>query len=354
VYVVVPDGIDDPTRPSGGNSYDRQLCRGLAAIGWSVRECAAAGSWPQPARAACVALAGVLAGLPDGAVVLLDGLIASSVPDVLVPESCRLRLVVLVHMPLGANGPGEDDSSTREHATLTAATAVVTTSAWTRDRLLDRYVLEPARIHVAEPGADLAELAPGTAAGGELLCVAAVTPEKGYDVLVEALAALTDLAWRCVCVGALDREPGFVDRLRRRALESGIGERVRFTGPRTEADLARAYAEADVLVLASRAETYGMVVTEALARGLPVIATAVGGLPDALGHDAGQNRPGLLVEPGDPAAVAAAIAGALRRWLGDTELRHSLRRSAVERRSTLSSWSTTADQVSRVLAEVAS
>jgi glycosyltransferase involved in cell wall biosynthesis len=349
VYVVVPDGIDDPTRPSGGNSYDRQLCRGLTAIGWSVHEHAVQGSWPRPDRTECAALAGALAAVPDGAVVLLDGLIASSVPDVLVPESGRLRLVVLVHMPLGAKGPGDDHPSTREHATLAAASAILTTSTWTRDELLDRYALDPRRIHVAEPGADPSELAPGTASGGELLCVAAVTPEKGYDVLVEALAAITDLAWHCVCVGALDREPRFVDRLRRRALESGIGERVRFTGPRTGADLAAAYTEADVLVLASRAETYGMVVTEALARGLPVIAAAVGGLPDALGHDADQNRPGLLVEPGDP----QAFAGALRRWLGDAELRQRLRRSAVERRSALSSWSTTSDQVSRVLAEVA-
>ena len=205
------------------------------------------------------------------------------------------------------------------------------------------------RVHVAEPAVDAADLATGTAAGGALLCVAAVTPDKGHDVLLAALATVADLPWRCVCVGTLDRDPGFVDRLGRQAREGGIGDRVRFAGPRTGADLDAAYAAADVLVLASRAETYGMVVTEALARGLPVVATAVGGLPEALGRGADGSRPGLLVPPGDPAAFAAA----LRSWLGDTDLRQRLRHAAQERRVTLPGWSVTSDRISRVLAEVA-
>jgi len=101
-------------------------------------------------------------------------------------------------------------------------------------------------------------------------------------------------------------------------------------------------------VLASRAETYGMVVTEALAHGLPVIATAVGGLPEALGHGATGIRPGLLVPPGDQAALTAALCD----WLSDADLRQRLRRVARERRTTLSGWSATTDRISRVLAGV--
>jgi glycosyltransferase involved in cell wall biosynthesis len=350
VYVVVPDGIDDPARPSGGNTYDRRICRGLAQIGWSVHERAVPGAWPRPGAAACATLAEVVAAVPDGAVVLVDGLVASTVPQVLVPEARRLRLVVLVHMPLGNGWPGDavDDASAAERTALSAAAGVVTTSGWTRSWLLDRYGLRPGQVHVAEPGVDAAALALGTAAGGELLCVAAVTPGKGQDLLFAALAAVCDLPWRCVCVGTVKRDPGFVDRLGRQAQEGGVGDRVHFTGPRTGADLDAAYAAADVLVLASRAETYAMVVTEALARGLPVVATAVGGLPEALGRGADGRRPGLLVPPGDPAAFAAA----LRRWLGDADLRQRLRRAAQERRGTLSGWSATSVRVSRVLAEV--
>jgi glycosyltransferase involved in cell wall biosynthesis len=350
VHVVVPDGIDDPARPSGGNAYDRRVCRGLAAIGWSVHEHPVPGSWPRPDAAACASLTGVIAEMPDGAVVLIDGLIASSVPEALVPEAGRLSMVVLVHMPLGDGLPGEEvpDARTQERAVLSAAVAVVTTSRWTRRWLLDRYTLRPAQVHVAEPGVDVADLAPGTAAGGKLLCVAAVTPGKGHDVLLEALAAIIDLSWRCVCVGTLTRDPGFVERLGRQARDGGIGDRVRFAGPRTGADLDVAYAAADTLVLATRAETYGMVVTEALARGLPVVATTVGGLPEALGRGVNGSRPGLLVPPGDSEALAAA----LRCWLGDAVLRQRFRKVARERRATLPGWSATAVQISRILAEV--
>jgi len=196
VHVVVPDGIDDPARPSGGNAYDRHVCCGLSSIGWSVHEHAVPGCWPRPDAASCAALAGVVQQIPDDAVVLLDGLVASTAPEVLVPQARRLRLVVLVHMPLGhrpADDQG-DDARTRECAVLSGAAAVVTTSAWTRRRLLELYALPADRVHVAEPAVDTADLASGTAAGGALLCVAAVTSEKGHDVLLEALATATDLS----------------------------------------------------------------------------------------------------------------------------------------------------------------
>jgi glycosyltransferase involved in cell wall biosynthesis len=347
VHVVLPEGIDDPARPSGGNVYDRRVCRGLASIGWSVHEHAVPGSWPRLDADSSAALACVVEGIPDDAVVLLDGLVASTAPEVLVPQSSRLRLAVLVHMPLG-HRPAEaraEETRIREGAVLSAAAAVVTTSAWTRRRLLELYPLPADRLHVAEPAVDGADLAAGSAAGGALLCVAAVTRDKGHKVLLDALATMTDVTWRCVCVGSLERDPAHVETLRRRALDAGLSDRVVFAGPRTGADLARSYAAADLLVLASRAETYGMVVTEALARGLPVVAAEVGGLPEALGHGAGGIRPGLLVPPDDPAALGAA----LRAWLGDAELRRRLRRAARERRASLSPWSATTSVLAGVL-----
>jgi glycosyltransferase involved in cell wall biosynthesis len=349
VHFVVPDGIDDPARPSGGNAYDRHLCRGLTSIGWSVQEHAVPGCWPQPDAASFAALAGVVQRIPDDAVVLLDGLVASTAPGVLVPRAPRLCMVVLVHMPLGHRPAADvaEEVRTREGAVLSAAAAVVTTSAWSRERLLDLYTLPAHRLHVAEPGVDAAELATGTPAGGALLCVAAVTFDKGHDVLLGALAETSDLSWRCVCVGSLERDPPFVAALGRRARDDGLGDRVDFAGPRVGADLHRSYATADLVVLASRAETYGMVVAEALARGLPVIATDVGGLTEALGQGADGIRPGLLVPPAD----AAQLGAALRAWLSDAELRERLRRAARERRESLSRWSTTTSVIARVLAE---
>jgi glycosyltransferase involved in cell wall biosynthesis len=340
VHVLVPDGIDDPRRPSGGNVYDRRVCDGLVALGWSVHEHAVAGQWPLPDAAARLAVGAALARVPNGGLVLVDGLLASVVPEVLEPEADRLRIVVLLHMP-------RDEA--REVAALSAASGIVATSDWTRRWLLDHYPLPEDRVYVVRPGVDVADLASGSLSGGRLLCVGAITPAKGSDLLLEALATVDDPAWRCVFVGSLHLDVEFVDGLRRQAKDRGVADRVCFTGPLMGAELERAYAEADALVLASQAETYGMVVTEALARGLPVVATKVGGVPEALGHAADGSRPGLLVAPGDPHALAQA----LRRWLGDPVERARLRVAARSRRLTLSDWVQTSRELSAVLSDVA-
>jgi glycosyltransferase involved in cell wall biosynthesis len=340
VHVVVPDGIDDPRRPSGGNTYDRRACRGLAALGWSVHEHAVPGRWPRLDATARTAVAAALARMPDDGLVLVDGLVACVVPEVLQPEADRLRLVVLLHMP-------RDEP--REAAALSAASAIVATSDWTRRWLLDHYALSDDRVYVVPPGVDVADFAPATPSGGRLLCVGAVTPVKGHDLLLGALATIGVPAWRCACVGSLDIDAEFTGMLRRQVEDTGLGDRVCFTGPLAGAELARAYAEADALVLASRAESYGMVVTEALARGLPVVATEVGGVPEALGHAADGSRPGLLVAPDDPQALAQALC----RWLGDPGERARLRAAARSRRLTLSDWSQTSRELSAVLTKVA-
>jgi glycosyltransferase involved in cell wall biosynthesis len=340
VYVVLPGDIDDPAAPSGGNRYDRRVCAGLLATR-DVHEIAIAGTWPHPSPAARAALAAALGELPGGATVLLDGLVAGAVPDVLEPAARRLRLVVLVHLALGdETGLSPDDAaslSALEGRTLHAAAAVIATSAGAAARLTNLYGLPPGRVHVAPPGVDPAPLAVPSEDGGRLLCVAAVTPRKGQDVLVDALARCADLTWTCTCVGALDRAPGFA-----RQVQTG---RARFAGPLVGAALDAAYADADLFVLPSRAETYGMVVTEALARGLPVLATAVDGVPEALGAAPDGTLPGRLVPPDDP----AALAGAIRRWLTDAGWRDGLRDAAGKRRQTLKSWDETVRTVSEVL-----
>jgi glycosyltransferase involved in cell wall biosynthesis len=340
VHVVVPDGIDDPTRPSGGNRYDRRVLDELTALGWDVREIVVPGPWPRSEGTALSRLAGAVTSVPDGGLVLLDGLIASSAAAVLVPESGRLRQVILVHMPLGGVAVAAED----ECAVLAHARAVITTSAWTRERLLDRYRLPPERVRIARPGADLGEPAPGTPGGGRFLCVAAVVPHKGQDLLLDALGGIPELSWSCTCVGALDRDPPFVEQLRTRAACSGVLDRISFPGPRGGEELRRHYQGADALVLPSRLEAYGMVVTEALAVGLPVIAAAVGGVPEALGRTA-DGLPGVLVPPSD----ADALGEALGTWLRDAGLRARLRRAARARRETLEGWDATARNVAAAL-----
>jgi glycosyltransferase involved in cell wall biosynthesis len=348
----MPADVDDPKAPSGGNSYDRRVCDGLAALGWRVSEHAVRGTWPRPGRYERAELADALAALPDDAVVLLDGLVACAVPDIVAPEAGRLRLAVVVHLPLGdETGLTPDEAAeldALERETLRAATAVVATSDWTARRLVDHHGLPATRVRVVTPGVDAAPLAVGTDGASQLLCVAAVTPRKGQDVLVEALSTVTDLYWSCVFVGGLDRAAGYVDRIRRLIETYDLGGRIRLVGPRIGADLAASYTAADLLILASHAEPYGMVVTEALSRGIPVLATAVDGVPEALGHAPDGSVPGILVPAGDPAALAEA----LRRWLGDPDTRQRLRSAARDRRGTLRGWEVTTQTMADVVRQL--
>src|SRR5215831_4330272 len=180
---------------------------------------------------------------------------------------------------------------------------------------------------------------------GHLICVGVLGRHKGQDLLVEALADLAERDWRCLLAGPLDRDPDFVEQLQTRITRLGYGHRVRLSGVLTGAALSHAYTTADLLVAPSRSETYGMTVTEALAHGLPVVAAAVGGLPEALGCTADGTRPGQLVPPGDPAALAAA----LRDWLGDERHRRRLRAAARQRRSTLRGWEQTTQEIANAL-----
>ncbi|WP_344054616.1 glycosyltransferase family 4 protein [Streptomyces thermoalcalitolerans] len=349
VHFILPGGVDDPATPSGGNAYDRRVSLDLPGFGWQVQGHPVDGRWPRPGTQARTELARVLRELPDGAVVLLDGLVACGVPEIVVPETGRLRMAVLVHLPLG-DETGLDPAvaaelDAREREVLRAVPAVIATSDWAVRRLVSHHGLAPDRVHAAAPGADIAPLAPGTDGISQLLCVAAVTPRKGQHRLVEALATVTDLPWTCTCVGALTQDPAYVAHLRELIAKYGLQDRFHLAGPRAGAELDASYAAADLMVLASYAETYGMAVTEALARGIPVIATDVGGIPEAVGRAPDGGVPGILVPPEDPAALAAELRG----WFGEADVRRRLKAAARGRRAALNGWANTARSLAGVL-----
>jgi len=341
VHVVMPAGVRDPARPSGGNVYDLRVCAGLAARGWSVREYEVVGEWPHPDDAALSALGGLLESVPNGDTVLVDGLVGSAAPKALAAHTDRLRIVLLMHMPLDHE---------REVQALGAVDVVIVTSSWTKRWLLDAYRLDAARVRVAVPGTDPATLAQASEDGRRLLVVGPVSVGKGHDTLLAALERLVDLDWQLDCVGSLDVDPATAEQVVEWASRSG--GRVRVHGPMVGPRLDAAYASADLVVHPSRAETYGMVLCEALARGIPVVASDVGGTSEALGmadRDRGAEAPGLLVAPGDVDALAAA----LRLWLSDADARRRLRAAARERRGDLPSWDATVVAVHDALCSTA-
>jgi glycosyltransferase involved in cell wall biosynthesis len=346
VRVIVPEGFDDPGQPSGGNIYDRRVCAGLAQAGWDVLVTTVAGAWPVSGPDARANLARIVSAIPDGATVLIDGLIASTAPAQLLPHADRIRMTVLLHMPQANDLDAHAEASAQhsERDVLRAAAGVVATSEWTRQQVLARYAIPARRVHVAQPGVDRVA-AQARPVRGQLICVGVLSRHKGQDLLIEALAELADLDWQCVLAGPLDRDPVYVEQLRTRITHLRYGHRIRLAGVLSGPALSRAYATADLLVAPSRSETYGMTVTEAIAYGLPVIAAEVGGLPEALGSTADGTRPGQLVPPGDPAALAAALG----YWLRDEGHRNRLRAAAKERRATLRGWDQTTQEVANAL-----
>ncbi|MCW2756796.1 MAG: group 1 glycosyl transferase protein [Nocardioidaceae bacterium] len=315
VHLVLPADVDDPARASGGNRYDRALASALVARGVEVVEVP-------------------LDGVPDDALVLVDGLVAQDAPGATVRAAARTRLVVLAHMAFATPG---------EAAVLPRVAGVVATSRHTAGVLVARYGLRWERVRVATPGVEPADLAVGTPQAGSLLSVTTVVRDKGHDLLLEALARVPG-RWTLTCAGSLERDPAFVRGVREQAGRLGLADRVRLTGVLEGSRLGAAYAGADLVVHPTRREGFGMVVTEALARGLPVVASAVGGVPEALG-DVDGRVPGILVPPDDPAALGTA----LRRWLTDASLRGQLRADAAARRTTLTGWDLTAWRVATAL-----
>ncbi len=342
VHVVVPEGFDIPGRPTGGNVYDRRVCAGLAEAGWEVLVATVGGAWPVPDSPARASLARIVSAIPDDEIALIDGLVASPTAAQLLPHAGRIRMTVLLHMPLATALDARHDAGARrsERVVLRAATGVVVTSEWTRQQVLTRFEIPVRQVHVARPGVDRVAAA-ARPVRGHLICVGTLGRQKGQDLLVEALAELGDLDWHCVLAGQLDRDPDFVGQLRTRITRLSYGHRVRLPGVLTGAALSHAYTTADLFVAPSRSETYGMAVTEALAHGLPVIAAAVGGLPEAVGSSADGSRPGQLIPSGDPAALAVAIRG----WLGDERHRDRLRAAARKRRLNLPGWEQTTQEI---------
>ena len=328
----------DPGQRTGGYLYDRRLARELAGLGWDVRPLPLDASFPQPAAAALAAAAASLRALSDGACVLIDGLAFGAMPEVVWAERQRLRLVALVHHPLGYEAGLAPAHAVAliasEQRALAAARAVLVTSPTTGRTLAEAFQVPAAAITVARPGIDPAPSAHGS--GGRtvaLLAVGSVIPRKAFGQLVRALAPLRGLRWQLTIVGSLERSREAVSELQAAIAEADLCQRVVLTGELDEAGVARSYQAADLFVSAAGYEGFGMALAGALAHGLPIVAVAGGAVGDWLDPTAA-----ILVAPGDPAALTEA----LRQAIGDPDRRAALCAGAERARERLPSWADTA------------
>jgi glycosyltransferase involved in cell wall biosynthesis len=326
------------TIPTGGYAYDRRIVQELGRLGWTVDVVDLGAHFPHPTPEQRAAAVAQLFAIPEGRPVVVDGLAYGVLPDA-AEALCRMHPVIaLVHHPLALESGLSDAEALRlrtsERAALACARRVIVTSAATARLLTTGYGVPAERITTVLPGTDKSAPAKGSSDGMvQLLAVGAVVPRKGYDVLIAALGAMAELPWTLTIAGDGTRDPVCAAQLDAAISDYGLEDRVAVLGTVSDERLAELYDSADVFVLPSRFEGYGMAFAEALARGLPVIGTTAGAIPDTVPRGAG-----VLVPPDD----APALASALKRLIENPEARKEMAARARQVCAAQPNWSASA------------
>ena len=335
---------DDPT---GGNVYNQAVIAELRALGLDVQKRTLGGMWPEGDASAHAQLARALRSAP---VSLVDGIVACGAPDVITAAVDSGHTVIIVlHLPI-SDEVGLEPSRRERYAALEAravwaASGLLCPSRWSAAQVMHRYRRRD--VGVALPGVTPAAVARGSQDSGtpRFLTLASLTPTKDQLTVVQALAQVADLSWTAALVGSDHADPSYAGRVRAEISAAGLGERITVPGTLAGEALDQEWEAADLLLLTSRTESYGLVVVEALARGIPAVVSADTGAVEALGEGRANTQnvvtPGTAVPAGDPASLAAL----LRSWLTEPTLRKQWRQAALARRDTLPGWRQTAEAV---------
>lgn len=303
-WFAIPGDISTPT---GGYRYDRRVMEELRSMGWNMRHLPLPGDFPAPSETSLRETERLLRTTPGDALILFDGLALGALPAEVLDRVPR-RYIALVHHPLALEtGISKERAGALAHLereALKRVLHVVVTSQPTADLLVQDFSVARERITVAEPGTESANRARGDKTI-RLLGVGSITPRKGFDTLVAALSEIADLGWECRIAGSLDRDLTATDNLRRQIEQANLLDRVHLLGALTDEALADEYDRAALFVLPSHFEGYGMAFTEAMARGLPVVACEGSAVTTTVPADIG-----VFVAPGDMSALSAKL-----RWL---------------------------------------
>lgn len=335
----------DPETRTGGYAYDRRMIAELRKLGWRVEPVPLPSAFPFPRAEDLAQTQAIVARLPDNALVLVDGLAFGAMADIAEKQAGRLRLVALVHHPLAMESGLAADCAERlragERRALAAARAIVVTSAATARDLEQGYGVPRDRLIVAPPGTDKGPLSKGDGGPPLIVSIGTLSRRKGHDVLIAALSRLKDLEWRCRIIGSAERDPDMAEALRRQVSAEALDQWITLNGE--SADARAELATADLFVLASRHEGYGMAYAEAMSQGVPVVGCHVGAVPDLVPETAGR-----LVPPERP----DALADAMRDLIADPALRRSYAEGARQAGEALPSWAASARILARRLESV--
>jgi len=305
---------------SGGNKYNAKLAEHLTAPGASVETVTVDGDWPVGSPADRQRFAQALDG---GTTVIADGLVASGAPEEIAGAvKAGTKVWILSHMALAEHGDLESKA-------LAAATGIICPSVHSAAELQAKH--GSLDIAVATPGAEPADLSAGSQPK-HIVAVAALLPNKDQAHLVEALSQIKDLPWTAALIGSEEADPAYAAEVRAAVEHHALQNRIRVTGELTGTSLEEQWHQADLSVLLSHSESFGMVVTESLAHGVPVLVRQGTGAVEALGGTGA----GAAWDPRE------ALADTLRSWLTDVEIQGSWHENAILARDNLSGWDNTA------------
>jgi glycosyltransferase involved in cell wall biosynthesis len=320
----------------------------LEKSGWTVDVIGLGDGYPRPSNDTRTAALRRLMAVPEGEPIVIDGLAFGVLPDIAAQLRTRNPLIALVHHPLaletGLDAKEAAALHASEKAALAAAAHVVTTSAATARTVVADFGVAADRITVARPGTD--PVAPARSSDDgvvRLLAVGSLVPRKGYDVLIAALAVLADLPWQLTIAGDRTRDPATAKRIDDEIRQANLADRVAVLGAVPPERIMALYGVADLFVLASRFEGYGMVYAEAIAHGLPVIGTTAGAIPETVPPAAG-----VLVPPDD----VSALASVLRRLIENPNERRRLAAAAHAAAGDLPTWEASAKLFARAIEAV--
>jgi glycosyltransferase involved in cell wall biosynthesis len=337
----------DITLPTGGYRYDREVLARLASHGVAAQHVMLEGHWPHPSAQDIAIATAQLKAIDAKSILLIDGLALGAMPPDII-TALPHRVVALVHHPLGleAGMPPERASFLMENekAMLAHIRSIIVTSDATRAILRNEFAVNSGRISVAEPGTDRLGRATGTGEPLQVLAVGAVSPRKAFDLLVDALARITDLNWRLTIAGSLMLAPQETDKLRSVIAKHNLAGRITLTGMLDDVQLADCYARADVFAMSSLFEGYGMALAEAMARGLPIVTSSGGAAAQTV-----PNAAALKVPPGD----LPALTSALRQIMTDTPLRKRMADAAWAAGALLPTWDDTTREIADVVRDAA-
>jgi glycosyltransferase involved in cell wall biosynthesis len=340
--------VGDTGRKTGGYLYNGRVISGLRKRGVEIEEVVSGGASPEEQRTAAPRFGSTFDPSRFDAIVV-DALARIAVSQHLDLWLSMRPVVALVHeLPSVACSGPETVSSERDYEEpLMYADRLVAVSDHGRNVLLGRGV-SPGRIHVVPPGFDGVPVGVRSRAqrGGPVraLCVAQWIERKGILTLVEAWTLRERKGAVLGLIGETDADPDYAV-LVSGAIEAAPQGSIVVSGCVDDAALGASYAAADLFVLPSRYEGYGIVYAEALAHGLPIIACDVGPMPELVGREAA-----VLVRPGDREDLSAA----LDLLLGNPTLRARMSAAACRRASRLPGWEDTVagfEQVLRIAAE---